>query len=85
MARAGAYEGGMTVKVDRALGGAVVIATVPARVYDRAADTLYRAGADLVLCGRGYDLVHGGDWPRAERVAEVLEGFRKARKGRKAR
>lgn len=70
--------------VDRALGGAVVV-TVPTRVYSRVADALYRAGADVVLCGRGYDLVHGGDWPRAEQVAEVLEGFRKARKAPGAR
>ena len=74
----------MTVSIDRALGGAV-IAQVPARIYYRAADTLYRAGADLVLVGRGYSLTHGGDWARAERVAEVLESLRKARKARKAR
>lgn len=70
--------------VDRALGGAVVV-TVPTRVYSRVADALYRAGADLVLRGREYSLTHGGDWPRAERVAEVLEGFRKARKAPGAR
>lgn len=70
------------MKVDRALGGAVVV-TVPTRVYSRVADALYRAGADLVLVGRGYDLTHGGwDWSRAERVAEVLEDLRKARKAR---
>jgi len=74
----------MMVQLDRALGGAVIV-SVPARVYPRVADTLYRSGADIVLVGREYSLTHGGDWARARRVAEVLEGFRKARKGRKAR
>lgn len=68
----------MMMTIDRALGGAVIV-TVPARVYSRAVDPLYRAGADLVLVGRGYALTHGGDWPRAERVMEALRGLRARR------
>lgn len=74
----------MIVKVDRSLGAAVVV-SVPARAYPRVADALYRCGADLVLVGREYNLTHGGDWARAQWVAEVLEDFRKARKAPGAR
>lgn len=72
----------MMVQLDRSLGAAVIV-SVPARVYPRVADALYRAGADLVLRGREYDLTHGGrDWPRAERVMEALRGLRARRKAR---
>lgn len=75
----------MMAQVDRSLGAAVVV-SVPARVYPRVADALYRCGADLVLVGREYSLTHGGgDWARARRVAEVLEDLRKARKAPGAR
>lgn len=74
----------MMVEVDRSLGAAVVV-SVPARVYPRVADALYRCGADIVLVGREYSLTHGGDWARARQVAEVLEDLRKARKAPGAR
>lgn len=71
----------MTVTIDRSLGAAVIV-SVPTRVYPRVADALYRFGADIVLVGREYSLIHGGDWARAERVMEALRGFWARRKAR---